>query len=467
MEENKIKDKCFTVYMHTSPNGKRYIGITCQRPVRRWGGNGYGYIDNTYFWRAIQKYGWDNFQHEILFEGLTKEEAEQKEIELIAFYDSTNPSKGYNITTGGGYVFNIMLMPVKQYTLDGTFVKEYECIKDASEETGINKGNISLCCNNERKTTGGFIWRFSDDELTKEHLDWINHNGHSDHWIPVCQYSKNGNFIKRYESLTLAGLAVNLDAATIMACCKGVIKFAADFIWRYADEELTQQHIDWCNDGYGRKLSVLQYSLSHDFLERFDGVKNAGRLTGTNPASIVRCCKGLQKTAGGFIWEYEFPNLVYDTKPRIDNPVDQYSMDGEFIKTYMHPMEATTETGISDVTIINCCKDKQRKSGGFIWRYHGEKLTEEYVRWCNEVCVQGTKSVIQYSLNGEFIKEWKSLTSIKNELGFDISAISRCCTGKQKFAYGFLWKFASEISDPATPLFPTASTTSPSLSETA
>lgn len=308
MKENKnlneIEERKFTVYMHMSPNNKRYIGITSQRPTKRWGSNGYGYIDNEYFWRAIQKYGWDNFQHEILFKGLTKEEAEEKEIELIAKYDSTNPNKGYNITAGGGYVFQTILKPVKQYTIDGVYVKEYKCIQDASEETGVNKGNISLCCNNERKTTGGYIWRFSDEGLTEEHLSWCNHNGHSDHWTAVCQYSKNGDFIQEYENMTLAGLAVNLDPAMIMACCRGIIKFAADFIWRYADDELTQQHIDWCNDGRGKKIPVLQYSKSHDFIERFDGVKHAGRLTGIDPSTIIRCCKGKVKTAGGYIWRY-------------------------------------------------------------------------------------------------------------------------------------------------------------------
>lgn len=457
----KSEERNYVVYMHTSPSGKRYIGITCRRPIRRWGGNGYGYIKNEYFWRAIQKYGWDNFSHEILYTNLTKEEAKQKEIELIAFYDLTNPNKGYNITPGGDCNINVIPKPVKQYTIDGVFIKEYDCIQDAAEETDINRGNISLCCNNERKTTSGYIWRFSDDDLTDEHLIWCNSGSQENKWVPVYQYSKSGEFIRKYKNLSLAASENNTSIASIVSCCKGDSKLIANSIWRYTYEELTQEYIDWCNSRKHEKVSVLQYDLSGEFIEKFDGVKLAGRLTGTNPSSIVRCCKGTQKTAGGFVWKYEYPDLIYDTKLRTDNPIDQYCMDGEFVKTYTHPAEASSQTGISDVTIINCCKGKQRKSGGFIWRYHGEELTEEYVKWCNETYIQGTKT-IQYSLSGEFIKEWESLTSIKNELGFDISAISRCCKGKQKFAYGFLWKFASDITDPTAPLFPT-----PTLSEIA
>lgn len=90
------------VYKHTClPNGKVYIGITSTSLEKRAGVNGKNYKKNTLFFRAIQKYGWDAFSHEILYDNLTREEAAQKEIELIAEYDSTNPSKGYNISVGG------------------------------------------------------------------------------------------------------------------------------------------------------------------------------------------------------------------------------------------------------------------------------------------------------------------------------------------------------------------------------
>ena len=90
----------YTVYMHRNKiNGKIYIGITGKSPEVRWqNGNGYS---QRHFGRAIKKYGWENFDHIILFTGLTKEEACQKEIELIEKYDATNSDKGYNIAKGG------------------------------------------------------------------------------------------------------------------------------------------------------------------------------------------------------------------------------------------------------------------------------------------------------------------------------------------------------------------------------
>ena len=65
----------FCVYKHTCPNGKVYIGITCQKPEQRWR-HGKGYKRNALFFRAINKYEWENIKHEILYENLTKEQAE-------------------------------------------------------------------------------------------------------------------------------------------------------------------------------------------------------------------------------------------------------------------------------------------------------------------------------------------------------------------------------------------------------
>lgn len=91
----------YTVYMHTAPNGKMYVGITGQKPEKRWR-NGNGYNKNKYFYRAIQKYGWNNFKHEIICTGLdTAEQAGRVETTFIKGLGLTNPDKGYNHSTGG------------------------------------------------------------------------------------------------------------------------------------------------------------------------------------------------------------------------------------------------------------------------------------------------------------------------------------------------------------------------------
>lgn len=94
----------YSVYIHTNKlNGKRYVGITCQKPEYRWN-NGNGY-KNCHFRHAIDKYGWDSFEHEIVAEGLTKDEACQLEVELIAKYNTTDRAFGYNRSTGGEHTF--------------------------------------------------------------------------------------------------------------------------------------------------------------------------------------------------------------------------------------------------------------------------------------------------------------------------------------------------------------------------
>lgn len=90
----------YTVYMHISPNNKRYIGITRQKEKERWQ-NGKGYEHNKYFTNAIEKYGWNNFQHIIIARGLDEETAKWLEIELIREWDTSDRDKGYNLTKGG------------------------------------------------------------------------------------------------------------------------------------------------------------------------------------------------------------------------------------------------------------------------------------------------------------------------------------------------------------------------------
>lgn len=96
-----MDNKKYYLYMHQLKEDPTYvyIGQTCNNPIVRWSGQGNRYKTCPKFWEAIQKYGWDNFEHIILFSNLTKEEVNQKEKEYIEKYDSIN--HGFNIAKGG------------------------------------------------------------------------------------------------------------------------------------------------------------------------------------------------------------------------------------------------------------------------------------------------------------------------------------------------------------------------------
>lgn len=98
-------ERKWIVYKHTNKiNSYSYIGITSRKPEIRWGVNGRNYrpCKGRYscFYNAIKKYGWDNFEHEILENDLTYEQACDKERYYISFYNTKAPY-GYNLTDGG------------------------------------------------------------------------------------------------------------------------------------------------------------------------------------------------------------------------------------------------------------------------------------------------------------------------------------------------------------------------------
>ena len=90
----------YTVYKLTDPNGIIYIGCTGKTVKERWR-NGWNYTWHSRMFEAIREFGWENFEKKILCEKLTCEGAEKLEKWFIAYYDSTDPKKGYNRALGG------------------------------------------------------------------------------------------------------------------------------------------------------------------------------------------------------------------------------------------------------------------------------------------------------------------------------------------------------------------------------
>ena len=181
----------FCVYIHKNKtNGKRYVGLTSEKPAMRWQ-NGLGYRSNKHFHDAITRYGWDGFDHIIVSEGLTKDEACELEKSLIIKYETTDKTKGYNLTGGGEHFRHSeesreLMRERRKGKNTGPFTEEhkrrikehhagggekvavlcietgviYQSINDASRATGINKKGFSGCIRGvtHYNTAGGFHW---------------------------------------------------------------------------------------------------------------------------------------------------------------------------------------------------------------------------------------------------------------------------------------------------------------------
>ena len=192
----------YTVYCHTNKiNGKKYVGITKKKPERRWQ-NGTGYKSSPHFHNAIQQYGWYNFSHEILYTDLTKKEAEEKEVELIREWNTTDRRYGYNCESGGNANKNLS---------EETRRKQSESAKRRIARDGAPmKGRV-----------------YSDAE--KENMK----KAFSHRAKPVIMFALNDAFLKIFNSVSDAARAVDGDKTRIIKCCKGSANSAYGFKWRY------------------------------------------------------------------------------------------------------------------------------------------------------------------------------------------------------------------------------------------
>lgn len=214
----------YCVYLHTSPTNKYYVGITKQNPLKRWA-NGRGYCKNKHFYNAILKYGWDNFKHEIIFSGITKEEAIQSEKQLIKALNSNNPLFGYNNTEGGETRKSLSKEGrLKVSTKNKGKKRSIDTRRKIAESKNNKKGNP---CSQSRKLALSILMKGNTYAKNLQ----INK-------IPIIQLDLNNNVICVWESATDAGKALNIDNSGISRVCregesgkyKGKYK---NFKWKY------------------------------------------------------------------------------------------------------------------------------------------------------------------------------------------------------------------------------------------
>lgn len=305
----------YSVYCITcSKNGKKYVGLSYD-PKKRWR----DHVKNAHFpsqaltllGKAILKYGENNFTHEILKSDLIKDEAINSEIYFIKKYNTLAPY-GYNQTAGGEGILDAS-PEIRQKISCGS--KKYHNSPEAIERmTGANNPmrNPDIAAkisgeNHPMKNPDVAVKiRGENNSLSK----------------PVLQYDMRGQFVKRWGSvMDIFRDIPNVQRSHITQCCNGKRRQHNNFIWRW--------------------------ETSPDIMKNIDVPKRK-----ENPMKNPEIAK-----------------MITGSKHGRARKVNQYSLDGIFIKSWGSISEAEAAVGKTSRNISSVCNGKQKTAYGFIWKY--------------------------------------------------------------------------------------------------
>lgn len=203
----------YCVYMHTNKsNGKIYVGLTSMKPEERWC-NGKGYHKGTYFRNAIDKYGWNNFEHEIIKDNLTKEEASYWEQYYISFYNLLNRRYGYNMSSGGECGGHPQTLETRKKISKNGYRQGMKGKKHSDDtKRKMSKSKIGR--------------RFSNESKEKMKSSALNNRGRLFFCVELNRIFNNLN--EAHEVTTC-------PKGSIVQCCKGKQIQSKGYHWKYLD----------------------------------------------------------------------------------------------------------------------------------------------------------------------------------------------------------------------------------------
>ena len=124
--------------------------------------------------------------------------------------------------------------PFIQFTLEGEYIKEWQCQMDVEKELNILGTTISSVLNHgDKKSAGGFLWMWKKEYDKVGKCEPYKRKTTAK---PVLQLSLDGKVIKEWPGATTAGNALKIDVSSICKCCKGKAKKAGGFLWKYSNE---------------------------------------------------------------------------------------------------------------------------------------------------------------------------------------------------------------------------------------
>ena len=348
--------KKYCIYCYTNKiNGKQYVGQTKNGLKRRAGTNGIEYVESgSYFGNAITKYGWDNFVPEILEEGLTLDEANEREEYWIAELNTLAPN-GYNLAKGGNNheTHELTRKKISNSRMGYKYSEEHNR-RQSERFKGEGNPRFGEHCSDE----------------TKEKISRAN-KGKTSYWKGKHLSEET----KRKLSESKKGQIITDETREKLRKAHAGRKVSEEVRKKCGDTQRGKIISYECRDKISKTLinneynskRVSQYTLDGQFVAEYPSIAEAARQTGAKAPHITQQIQGRYKSTGGFVWKLSNPNS--QTISNVPRPVMQYSKDMILIEEFSSLNKASISTKISKQSIRRCCDGELETAGSYVWKY--------------------------------------------------------------------------------------------------
>lgn len=245
----------------------------------------------------------------------------------------------------------------------------------------------------------------------------IGKGGDANNTIPIYQINiGSGEIVNSYNSITEATNNPNIEASSICACCKHNMSYYKDYIWIY-QEEYSKELIREIQ----KKIKLVKSHYVSEETRRKQSEKRIGKIGKLHTEETKEIIR--QKAIGR--------EQTEEAKNKKKRKIFQFTKDGEFLKEWDSPLDAEMYyRGKKTGAIYNACNfRKSHFAFGYMWKYADGIKKYKF------------KPVIQYDLNMNYIREWKSATEASNYYGTSKNNITLVCNGCSKSSRGFIWRY--------------------------
>ena len=313
----EIYNGTYCVYIHTNKtDGKKYAGQTVygDNPRKRWN-NGNGYKNSTYFYNAIQKYGWDNFEHEVVATNLTANEADNFERLLIEKLDLMNPDKGYNLVSGGTKNKTLSESTKKKIgeAHIGIFAGENNPMYGISPKERMDEDTYAVWREKLINTTTSdeFRQQARERNIGKKYSEEVNQKK-GKNGIEHPMYGKHHSEETK-NKISHANVGKKMSEESKRKISEATTGDKNPFYGKTHSEEARRKMSESRQGSKNHKATmVLQCDMTGLPICVWGYIKMAANELNINNNCIGGCCKGLQKTAGGYKWYYVYDQTMRD-----------------------------------------------------------------------------------------------------------------------------------------------------------